>query len=72
MGSRRQSKNLGDEARYRVRGIRRDPVDIAKLSRALIGLVLADLERAAQADHAATSDRPKAREDVDPGGGTDD
>jgi hypothetical protein len=35
-----------------VRGIRRDPIDITKLSKALIGLAMAEAERQAQAEHA--------------------
>ncbi|QQQ75451.1 hypothetical protein IOD16_30840 [Saccharothrix sp. 6-C] len=48
----RQSRRLrGVDRRYTVRGIRREPVDIEKLSKALLGLVVADLEKQAQAEH---------------------
>jgi len=42
-----------EERRFTVRGIRRDPPDIRKLSRALIGLAMAEAEREAQAERAA-------------------
>jgi hypothetical protein len=35
-----------------VRGIRREPVDIGKLSKALLGLALAEAERQAQTEQA--------------------
>lgn len=48
-----------DEARrYSVRGVRRHPMDTEKFSKALLGLVLADMERQAQADHA--TEKPKS------------
>jgi len=55
---RNQKKEHGatDAPRYRVRGVRRDPVDISKLSKALIGLVTAEAEREAQAEHARQTD----------------
>lgn len=38
-GQRKKKDQVrGKEIRYRVRGVRREPVDIAKLSKALIGL----------------------------------
>lgn len=42
-----------EERRFTVRGIRRDPPDIGKLSKALIGLAMAEAEREAQAEQAA-------------------
>lgn len=45
-----------DDRRYAVRGVRRDPIDVQKLSKALIGLALAEAERQAQADHAEHAD----------------
>jgi hypothetical protein len=43
-----------DERRIRVRGVRRDPPDLKKLSRALIQLALAQAEADAQAEHKKT------------------
>lgn len=62
----RQSRGLRDvDRRYTVRGIRREPVDIEKLSKALLGLVVADLEKQAQAEHVQESgsvdERPTGR-----------
>jgi hypothetical protein len=42
-----------EERRITVRGIRRDPPDVHKLSKALIGLAMAEAEREAQAQQAA-------------------
>jgi|GEM_PF-3265710 len=39
-----------EERRITVRGVRRDPPDIRKLSKALIALAQAEAEREAQAD----------------------
>jgi hypothetical protein len=44
-----------EDRRYTVRGIRRDPVDIGKLSKALISLARAEAERQAQAEYALTA-----------------
>lgn len=41
-----------EERRFTVRGVRREPPDIRKLSRALIGLAMAEAEREAQAEQA--------------------
>lgn len=49
---RKGHQGRGEDRRYTVRGVRRDPVDIGKLSKALLGLVKAEAERQAQADHA--------------------
>mgnify|MGYP000442151381 CR=1 FL=1 len=46
--------------RISVRAVRRDPVDVRKLSRALIALAEADAERAAQADHQQRPEQPSA------------
>jgi hypothetical protein len=51
--NRRGQRSTNDDNRYTVRGVRRDPVDIPKLSKALIGLAVAEAEREAQADHKA-------------------
>ncbi len=54
--NRRTKKNRNQhdqERRISVRGIRRDPPDIRKLSRALINLALAEAEREAAAQRAA-------------------
>jgi hypothetical protein len=42
-----------EERRFSVRGIRKDPPDIRKLSKALLGLAMAEAERQAQAQQAA-------------------
>lgn len=62
-----------EERHFTVRGIRRDPPDIRKLSKALIGLAMAEAERQAQADHAKrdTTSRVTAEDGVEPGGETD-
>jgi endonuclease/exonuclease/phosphatase family metal-dependent hydrolase len=44
-----------DERRLSVRGVRRDPPDIRKLSRALLHLAMAEAEREAQAEQVARS-----------------
>ncbi|MBP5867905.1 hypothetical protein F3K40_12875 [Streptomyces sp. LBUM 1478] len=41
-----------EERRFTVRGIRKDPPDIRKLSKALIGLAMAEAERQAQAEQS--------------------
>lgn len=46
------NKNKG-ERRIRVRGVRRDPPDLKKLSRALIALAMAQAEADALAEHTA-------------------
>ena len=51
--SRNNKQVSGDEHRLTVRGIRRDQVDISKLSKALLGLAMAEAERDAQAEHAS-------------------
>ena len=75
-GQRKQKKNqdASEAPRYRVRGVRRDPVDISKLSKALIGLAMAEAEREAQAEHAVQSDsgpQPDAVVGESPGAGGD-
>lgn len=50
---KRKEHSKREERRFTVRGIRRDPPDIGKLSKALIGLALAEAEREAQAEQAA-------------------
>lgn len=46
------------ERRYSVRGVRRDPMDIDKLSRAIAGLAMAEMEKQAQNQHEHTQERP--------------
>lgn len=57
MASKRQrnrdNKQGREERQFTVRGIRRDPPDIRKLSRALIDLAMAEAERQAQAEQSA-------------------
>ena len=56
MTSKRKGNNKErgrrEERRFTVRGIRRDPLDIRKLSKALLGLAMAEAEREAQAQRA--------------------
>jgi len=77
-GRRRNKRRhlSNQERRYTVRGIRREPVDISKLSKALIGLAMAEAERQAQAEHATridTNTEPTVNADDQPrsGGGDD-
>jgi hypothetical protein len=74
---RKRSKNSHlrrEERRFTVRGIRRDPLDIGKLGKALIGLAMAEAEREAQAEQAARDADSEATSDdqVQPGGEHDD
>lgn len=50
--------NKSNERRISVRGVRRDPPDLKKLSRALIALAMAQAqaEAEAQAEHEAKKD----------------
>ena len=63
MSNERKRSPAGDR-KIRVRGIRRDPPDLKKLSRALIALAMAQAQaEAAQAAHEAKTgeeDRPHA------------
>lgn len=43
----------GDKHQFAVRGVLRNPPDVGKISRALLGLAQAEAERQAQAEHAA-------------------
>jgi hypothetical protein len=53
MAKPRKKTSHRQERRFTVRGVRRDPPDIRKLSRALISLAIAEAEREAQAQQAA-------------------
>lgn len=53
--------NKSRERRIRVRGVRRDPPDLKKLSRALIALALAQAQ--AEADAQAAHDEKTVKED---------
>lgn len=55
---KRKEHRRREERHFTVRGIRRDPPDIRKLSKALLGLALAEAEREAQAER--TAQRPEA------------
>jgi hypothetical protein len=58
MASKRRNNKNGqrrEERRITIRGVRRDPPDIRKLSKALISLAMAEAERQAQAEHATKS-----------------
>ena len=51
--TRRQKKTSHRQERtFAVRSVRRDPVDMRKLSKALIGLAMAEAKREAEAQHA--------------------
>lgn len=77
-GRRRGKRNhlSGQERRYTVRGIRRESVDIGKLSKALLGLAVAEAERQAQAEHAdraeANTEPPASSDCPQQQGGVDD
>lgn len=64
MASQRKGNNKArrgrEERRFSVRGIRRDPPDIRKLAKALIGLAMAEAEREAQAQQAARQPEAEA------------
>jgi hypothetical protein len=73
----KKSRVADEDRRYTVRGIRRDPVDIGKLSKALIGLAMAEAERQAQAEHAINAGKSITSEvtsgdESPPGGAGDD
>jgi hypothetical protein len=68
-GKNRKSSSDG-ERRYTVRGVRREPVDVSKLSKALLGLVIAEAERQAQAEHTKR-ETEEVEPEVTAGGGTD-
>lgn len=60
-----------EERRITVRGVRRDPPDIRKLSKALIALAMAEAERQAQAEQAVRSATPEVTSDAQTGDNTD-
>jgi hypothetical protein len=60
MSDKKNRLSAGDR-RIRVRGIRRDPPDIKKLSRALIALAMAQAQ--AEADARAAHETKKEKED---------
>lgn len=58
MSKPKRRKEVGrPERRISVRGVRRDPPDLKKLSQALIALAIAQAEKNAQAAHEDTSQR---------------
>jgi hypothetical protein len=59
----RNSKQGREERQFTVRGIRRDPPDIRKLSKALIDLAMAEAERQAQAEQSARQAQPEDTSD---------
>jgi hypothetical protein len=64
--SQKQNRSPAGDRRIRVRGVRRDPPDLRKLSRALIALALAQAQadaEAAAANHK-TSDGQEGSPDV--------
>lgn len=52
------------ERRIVVRGVRRDPPDLHKLSRALIALAQAQAEKEAERQHTEAADKPDGSEDA--------
>jgi hypothetical protein len=68
----RSRRSGGEEYRFTVRGIRREPVDIRKLSRALINLVMAEAERQAQAEHTRDAEPEVTSNDEAQSGGDGD
>lgn len=54
------------ERRLTVRGVRRDPPDIRKLSKALLALAMAEAEREAQAEQVARAAAPADTRTDDP------
>lgn len=60
---KRNRKSHHEERRFTVRGVRRDPPDIGKLSKALIGLAMAEAEREAQAEQTARDAESQATSD---------
>lgn len=52
----KRSRSGRPELRIRIRSVRRDQPDIGKLSRAVIGLALAQAEAQAKAAHEADQD----------------
>jgi hypothetical protein len=70
MAKRKKKNTRHEERRFTVRGVRRDPPDLGKLSRALIGLAQAEAEREAQAEQTARQTKPEAvSNDTTPSGG---
>ncbi len=69
----RNSRIPREDRRFTVRGVRRDPPDIRKLSRALIDLAIAEGERQAQAEQATRQAQPEhtSNEHEHPGGDGD-
>jgi hypothetical protein len=59
----KNNQSRREERRFTVRGIRRDPPDIGKLGKAIIGLALAEKEREAQAEQAARNAEPAVTSD---------
>lgn len=60
------SRRYQKDRRIIVRGVRRDPPDIRKLSRALISLAMAEAEREAQAERAARETAPTSKQSGEP------
>jgi hypothetical protein len=70
---RRQARTRGGRTRPRhiaVRGVRRDPPDLRKLSRALIALVLAEAEEEAEVAASHATDTPTTSQPADHGSAT--
>jgi hypothetical protein len=71
---KRKNSREREQARFTVRGIRREQVDLRKFSKALLGLAQAEAERQARAQHttrAQAGDKPEVPSDHQPKGDTD-
>lgn len=58
---RRQSQPVGQERHIIVRGVQREKPDLRKLSRVVIELAQAEMEREAQLTHEATAAKKRRR-----------
>ncbi len=59
----RAGRGKGHQRNISVRGVRRDPVDLRRLSRALIAIAMAEAE--AEAERSAPDAAPTSPEDTD-------
>jgi hypothetical protein len=71
-GRKRQPTHLKRERRISVRGVRRDPPDLHKLSRALLAMAQAEAEAQAVRERAiADVETPPSQSHPEPTDGTD-
>jgi len=68
---KQNSHSRRQERRLTVRGIRRDPPNIGKLGKALIGLAMAEAEREARAEQAIRNAEPEVTADDEQQSGDD-